>query len=74
MFLWVIFLEVELLDQRVYMFFILLEIAKPLSTDFVPIYIQISNERACFSCPYQHNLLSNFLIFANLIIKSAISM
>lgn len=74
MFLWVKFLEVELLDQRVYTFVILLEIAKWLSIEFVPIYIQISNERACFSCPYHHNLLSNFLIFANLIIKSAVSM
>lgn len=44
MFLWVKFLEVELLDQRVYTFVILLEIAKSLSIEFVPIYIQISNE------------------------------
>lgn len=48
------FIEVELLDQKVCTFVILLKIARLPSVDLVPVYLQISSERKLVS----HTLIS----------------
>jgi hypothetical protein len=69
MYLYSKFLEVDLLNQKGCTFVILLKIAELSSLDFVAIYIPHQESERTHSSTH---LLTNFLTFANLIIKKCL--